>query len=146
MLDLIDRDYILAAVVAFVAGVIVIASLFLPWLVVASEESKELNAFQVGEFTAESLNLAFASTAFNFLLLFGCFMIFGAVLRLVKFEIGLYIVYAGALLSIVFTVLTLIVASFVAFLSPLIGEWVCLCSSIAGLVSQKLRIGEQKQE
>lgn len=145
-MGLIDRDYVLAAIVALVAGVIVIASLFLPWLVVADEESEELNAFQVGEFTAESLSLAFASTTFNFLILFGCFMIFGAILRLVKIEVGLYLIYAGALLGVIFTVLTLIVSSFVAFLSPRIGGWVCLCSSIAGLVSSKLRIKEKKQE
>lgn len=141
-----DREYVLVAIVALVAGVIVIASLFLPWLVVANEESEKLNAFQVGEFTAESLNLAFASTAFNFLLLFGVLMIFGAVLRLVKIEVGLCLIYAGALLTLIFTVLTLIVSSFVAFLSPLTGAWVCLCSSIAGLISPKLRFREQKQE
>lgn len=146
MLGLIDRDYILAAIVALVAGAIVIASLFLPWLVVADEESEELNAFQVGGFTAESLNLAFASTAFSFLLLFGCFMIFGAILRLVKIEVGLYLIYAGALLGVIFTVLILIISSFVAFLSPRMGGWVCLCSSIAGLVSPKLRIEKKRRD
>ncbi|MDH5788272.1 MAG: hypothetical protein OEZ40_08280 [Candidatus Bathyarchaeota archaeon] len=141
-----DRDYLLAAIVAFLAGIIVIVSLYLPWLAIANETSEQLNAFQVGEFTAESLNLAFASTAFNFLILFGCFMIFGAVLKLVKIEVGMHLIYAGALLSAIFTTLTMIISSFVAFLSPLAGGWICLCSSIAGLVSPKILIRQQKQE
>lgn len=149
MLGLIEREYTLITVVALLAGIFIVASLFLPWLAVTDEESGEverLNAFQVGESAVESLNLAFVATAFNFLLLFGFLLIFGAVLRFAQIEIGLYLVYAGALLSVVFTVLSLIVSSFVAFASPLIGQWVCLCFSIAGLVSPRLRIIEQKRE
>jgi len=142
-LGLIDRENVLSATVAFVAGVIVIESLLHPWLVVDNEDL--LNAFQVGELAAESLNLAFASTAFSFLLLFGFFIILGAILRLLKFEIGLHLIYAGALLSVIFTVLILIISSFVASLSPGIGEWVCLCSSIAGLISPKLRMSIHKE-
>jgi hypothetical protein len=145
-MSLIDRDYLLAAIVAFAAGIIVIVSLFLPWLAVANEGTEQLNAFQVGQLTAESLNLAFASTAFNFLLLFGCLMIFGAILKLMKIEIGLNLIYASAILSIIFTALTMIISSFVAFLSPLIGSWTCLCASIAALVSPKLQVRKQKQE
>jgi hypothetical protein len=145
-MSLIDRDYLLAAIIALVAGIIVVVSLFLPWLEVANATSEQLNAFQVGQFTAESLNLAFAGTAFNFLLLFGCLMIFGAVLKLVKIEVGMNLIYASAILCLIFTGLTMIISSFIAFLSPLFGSWLCLCASIAGLVSPKLQVRKQKQE
>ncbi len=149
MLGIIEREYVLSTVVAFLVGLFVIVSLFLPWLAVTDEESEEverLNAFQVGESTIESLNLAFVTTAFNFLILFGSLLIFGAILRLIKIEIGLHLIYAGALLSVVFTVLSLIISSFIIYASPLIGQWVCLAFSITGLVSPRLHRKEQMQE
>ena len=143
MSSLIERDLALFTIVALAAGTLIVSSLFLPWFSVTDEESGEItefNAFQIGNATIESLNLAFVATAFNFLFLFGFLLISGTFLRLIEMEIGLHLVYAGALLSLLFTVITLIVSSFLTFTRPSLCQWVCFCSSIAALISPRLSV------
>jgi len=141
-----DRSYslVVQSVIALVAGILVVASLFCPWMAVGDGSAETFNAFQLGEHFADSLNLAFVSVAFDFLLIFGCFMIVGAVLRLLNVAVGLDLIYAGALLSLIATAIMIIVSGFIPFHTPLIGAWLCLCSSIAGLISPKLTVEERK--
>jgi hypothetical protein len=134
---LISREYALVVAVALVSGIVAIVSLVLPWVNTAD---KSLNAFQLGDLVAESLSVAFIGTAFGFLAFFGGLMIVGAILMLTGFDSGQFVIYAGAILTIIFAVLGLIVSSIIPLVSPYIGAWLCLCCGIAGVISPKLHV------
>lgn len=135
------REYALAVAVAMAAGVITIFSLLLPWVRV---EDELLNAFQAGEYVAESINVAFVGTTFNFIIFFGALMIVGGILMLTDFEVGQYLTYAGSILTIIFAVLDLIVSSLIPLVSPHAGAWLCLCVGTAGVISPKLRVKKEE--
>ena len=136
----IHREHLLPVMFAAVFGVIAIVSLLLPWVYVGGTENKELDAFRLRRFAAEALGVALLETAFNFLILFGALMVVGAVLMLIGFDVGPYIIYSGAILNIIFTILALTVSSLLPSVSPRIGVWVCLIAGIAGLISPKLHL------
>jgi hypothetical protein len=136
-MSLIRREYTLAVAVAMVSGIVAIVSLVLPWVNTAD---KSLNAFQLGDFAAESLSVAFVGTAFGFLAFFGGLMIVGAILMLTGFDSGQFVIYGSAILTIIFAVLGLIVSSVIPLVSPYIGAWLCLCCGIAGVISPKLHV------
>lgn len=137
IMSIIRREYALAVVVAVVSGIITIVSLLLPWV---STVDGVLNAFWIGGLFADSFKIAFMGTAFSFLVFFGCLMIVGGILMLLSFDTCVYIVYAGAILTIVFAVLGLIVSSVIPMVAPHVGAWLCLCCGVAGAVSPKLRV------
>jgi len=134
---MIRREYALAVVVATVSGIIAIVSLLLPWV---STVDGGLNAFQVGGLVADSFKIAFMGTVFSFLVFFGCLMIAGGILMLLGFDTCIYLVYAGATLTIVFAVLGLIVSSVIPMVAPHVGAWLCLGCGVAGAISPKLRV------
>jgi hypothetical protein len=136
-MSLIRREYALAVAVALVSGIVAIVSLVLPWVNTAD---KSLNAFQLGDLVAESLNVAFVGTTFGFLAFFGGLMIVGAILMLTGFDSGQFVIYAGAILTIIFAVLGLIVSSIIPLVSPYVGAWLCLCCGVAGVISPKLHV------
>jgi len=140
-MGLIHREYVLAVSVALASGIVTIFSLLLPWVWVDGEL---LNAFRAGEHVAKSINMAYVGTAFNFLIFFGALIVVGAILMLLDFKIGQYLIYSGSILTITFTVLELLVSSIIPRVSPYAGPWLCLCLGTAGVISPKLR-GEKEE-
>lgn len=136
VIGMIRREYILPTVVALVSGVITVVSLFLPWAVVGEEW---VNAFQMADAVAETLNIAFVKTFFNFLVFFGGLIILGSILMLMDFEVGVHLIHVGSILSIIFTVLGLMFSSLIPLVLPHVGIWLCLCCGTAGVISPKLR-------
>ena len=138
---MISREHDLPAIVALFSGLIVIVSLFLPWI---SAGSEVLNAFRMGDVVAQFAKVALVGTMFDFIILFGGLIIVGAILMLANFDVGIYLIQVGSILTIIFTVLGLLILSMVPTVWPHAGAWLCLACGVAGAISPKLRVKKEK--
>jgi len=132
--------------VAICGGLMILISLFYPWITVLNAYPIEMFGFDIGEIFVSLANTQFVKVIAMFLLLFGNLTLLGGFLRLVGYELGKQLVSVASGLALFLSVVVVLALGALptheVTISFAISPWIYITGAILGLVSVKLEFGK----